>query len=179
MEKKWPRGKEGHLWVEEPICLESSVREETACFLPSYVNVYPTSTSQVWRAGQITSGMPAGWQASPQTNALPAHLDNRKVLPCSKMELWVCALRDRQYSFEGFVSTSAFFFITLQSLCWPMLLARFRQQGILGKNTKNFSILAPVSHICNISSCVHWMYHWVPLNTFLRDKWQIYLSLLF
>lgn len=62
-------------------CLESSVREETTCFLPSCVNVYPTSPSQVWRAGQITSGMPAGWLASPQKNV---HLDNRKVLPVAK-----------------------------------------------------------------------------------------------
>lgn len=129
-------------------CLESSIREETTCFLPSYVNVYPTSTSQMWRAGQITSGMPAGWQASPWKNA---HLDNRKVLPCSKIELWVCALRNRQYNFDAFASLSAFFFITLQSLGWQMLLARFQQKDILGKNVKKFSILAPVSNIRNVS----------------------------
>lgn len=142
-------------------CLESSVREETTCFVPSYVNVYPTSTPQMWRAGQMMSDMPAGWQASPQTNA---HLHKRKELPCSKIELWVCAIRNRQCNFEAIVSLSAFFFITLQSVCWPMLLARFWQKGILDKNTKNFSILDLVSNICNVSlsgKIQILTYHWV------------------
>lgn len=141
-------------------CLESSVREET-CFLPSYVNVYPTSTSQVWRAGQITSGMPAGWQASSQTNV---HLDNRKVLPCSKTEFWVCALRNRQYNFEAlffhFQDSSSYHYSHCTDQC---SLQDSDRKAFLVKLQRTLVVwLLYLVFVMSLSGKIQiWMYHWV------------------
>lgn len=134
---------------------------------PQLHQCYSTSTFQVWRASQITSGKPAGWQAALQTNALPVHLDIRKVLFYSKIKLlWICVLRDGLYIFWGSCSTFSILFcdITVTSICWPILLDRFCQKGNLGKTTKNLRIVASVTKVSNVwlsGKIQSWMSHWV------------------